>query len=162
MSNGTRKSHSRESAALQKVETLGVSIRENHDKLQSRVSSLTSKVNNLPQENENLQSKLNSLSSQTVQSTTSYHSALDTVNELEDHNRRKCDLIIHKLPENSKDKDTFSSICKDVLGLDVQVLSIKHLGQQCDWPCLLLVVLESEDIKRQILARSPRLSQCDS
>ena len=86
------------SASLQKVETLGVSIRENHDKLQSSVSSLTSKVNDLQQENKNLQFKLNSLSSQAVQSTTSCHSALDTVNELEDRNRRKCNLIIHKLP----------------------------------------------------------------
>jgi len=118
---------------LQKVEILGVSIRENHDKLQSSVSSLTNKVNNLQQENKNLQTKLNSLSPQAVESTTSYCSALDTVNELEERNCRKCNLIIHKLPENSKDKDTFSSICKDVLGLDVHVISIKRLGRATTW-----------------------------
>jgi len=35
----------------------------------------------------------------------------------------------------------------------------KHLGLQRGWPRLLLVVLENEDIKRQILGRSPRLRQ---
>ena len=41
-------------ASLQKVETLGVSIGENHDKLQSSVSSLSNKVNDLQQENKYL------------------------------------------------------------------------------------------------------------
>jgi len=42
------------SASLQKVENLGVSIGENHDKLQSSVSSLSNKVNDLQQENKYL------------------------------------------------------------------------------------------------------------
>ena len=57
------------------------------------VSSLTSKVNDIQQENKNLQSKLSSLSSQAVQSPTLYHSAVETVNELEDSNCRKCNLV---------------------------------------------------------------------
>ena len=84
------------------------------------------------------------------------------MNELEDRNHRKCNLIVHKLPENSNDEDSISSICKDVLGLEINIVSVKRLGQQRGWPRLLLVVLENEILKRQILARSPRLRQCNS
>jgi len=49
------------------------------------------------------------------------------MDELKDHNRRKCNLIVHKLPEGSNDDETFLSICKDVLGLDVKIISFKRL-----------------------------------
>ena len=59
-------------------------------------------------------------------------------------------------------EDTFSSISKDVLSLEINTVSVKRLGQQRGWPRLLLVVLQNEGLKRQILARSPRLRQCDT
>jgi len=105
---------------------------------------------------QNIQSKLSSLSSQVIQSPTTHHSATETMNEVEDHNRRKCNLIVHKLPEGSNNNETF--ICKDVLGLDVKIISFKRPRQQHGWPRLLLVVLENEDIK----GRSLHLCQSDS
>jgi len=144
------------STSMQQVESLCDSIKKKHDKLQNNFSSLASKMNDI---HHNIQYKLSSLSSQVIQSPTTHHSAIETMNEFEDHNCRKCNLIVHKLPEGSNDDETFLSICKDVLGLDVEIISFKRLGQQ---PHLLLVVLENEDIKRQILGRSPRLHQSDS
>ena len=153
--------HAKASTSMQQVESLCDSIKKKHDKLQNDFSSLTNKMNDMHQ---NIQSKLNSLSSQVVQPPATHHSTIEAMNELEDRNRRKCNLIVHKLPdsEDSKDEETFLSICKDVLGLDVKIVTIKRLGQQRGLPRLLLVVLENEDIKRQILARSPRLRQSDS
>ena len=147
------------STSMLQVQTLCDSIKKKHDQLQNDVSSLASKMNDMHQ---NIQSKLSSLSSEVIQSPTTPHSAIEAMNELDDRNRRKCNLIVHKLPEDSKDEETFLSICKDVLGLDAKIVTIKRLGQQRGWPRLLLVVLENEDIKRQILARSPRLRQSDS
>lgn len=66
-----------------------------------------------------IQSKLSSLSTQAVQVPGPY-SAVEAMNELNDRNRRKCNLIVHKLPEESKDEEAFTSICKDVLGLDAK------------------------------------------
>ena len=109
-----------------------------------------------------IQSKLSSLTSQAVQAPHHHHSAIEAMNELNDRNRRKFNLIVHKLPEESKDEETFTSICKDALGLAAKIVTIKRLGQRHGWPHLLLVVLENEDIKRQILARSPCLHQSDS
>ena len=51
------------STSLRQVKNLHSLIKENHDKLQNSVSSLTTKVNDLHQSNLNLQSKLSSLSS---------------------------------------------------------------------------------------------------
>jgi len=113
--------------------------------MQNYFSSLASKMNDMHQ------NILSSLSSQVIQSPTTHHSAIETMNEVEDHNCRKCNLILHKLPEGSNNDETFLSICKDVLGLDVKIISFKRLGQQRGWPRLLLVVLENEDIKRQSL-----------
>ena len=138
------------STSMQQIETLCDSIKKKHDKLQNDVSSLASKMNDMHQI---IQSKLSSLSTQAVQVPGPY-SAVKAMNELNDRNRRKCNLIVYKLPEESKNEEAFISICKDVLGLDAKIVSIKRLGQQRGWPRLLLVVLENEDIKRQILARS--------
>jgi len=107
---------------MQQVESLCDSIKKKHDKLQNDFSSLASKMNDTHQ---NIQSKLSSLSSQVIQSPTTHHSAIETMDELEDHNRRKCNLIVHKLPEGSNDGESFLSISKDVLGLDVKIISFK-------------------------------------
>ena len=77
---------------------------------------------------QNIQSKLSSLSSEVIQSPTTPHSAIEAMNELNDRNRRKCNLIAHKLPEDSKDEETFLSICKDVLGLDAKLLPLSALA----------------------------------
>ena len=37
---------------------------------------------------------------------------MQTENKLEDRNCRKCNLIVRKLPENSNDEDTFSSVAR--------------------------------------------------
>ena len=138
--------HVKDSTSMQQVESLCDSIKKKHDKLQNDFSSLASKMNDIHQ---NIQSKLSSLSSQVVQPPATQYSTIEMMNELEDRNRRKCNLIVHKLPdsEDSKDDETFLSICKDVLGLDVKIVTIKHLGQQRGLLRLLLVVLENEDIK---------------
>ena len=101
------------STSMQQIETLCDSIKKKHDKLQNDVSSLASKMNDMHQI---IQSKLSSLSTQAVQVPGPY-SAVEAMNELNDRNRRKCNLIVHKLPEESKDEEAFTSICKDVLVL---------------------------------------------
>jgi len=113
------------STSMQQVESLCDSIKKKYDKLQNDFSSLASKMNDMHQ---NIQSKLSSISSQVIQSPTTHHSAIETINELEDHYCRKCNLIVHKLPEGSNDDETFLSICKDVLGLDIKIISFKRCG----------------------------------
>ena len=146
------------------IELLRSSIIVNHTKLQDDVSTLSTKVNDLHSYYLNLQDKICNLNSQVVQPPPTSHSTINTIKELEDCNRRKCNIIVHKLPEsatNSDDQNTFSSICKDILNLDVKVNAIKRLGQRRERAHLLLVELESEGIKKQILARSRKLRQTD-
>ena len=111
---------------------------------------------------QNIQSKLSSLTSWAVQALGPHHSSIEGMNELNDCNLRKCNLIVNKLMEDFKDEEAFTFICKDMLGLYAKIVTIKRLGQWCEWPHLLLVVIENEDIKRQILAKSPHLCQSDS
>ena len=82
------------------------------------------------------------------------------VQQLEDKNHRKNNILFFSIPEtetsNSKvDPNFVSKLCKDVYSLDIQVLKAFRLGKKlANKSRLLLVQLESEDIKPKILAKS--------
>ena len=106
------------------------------------------------------------------------HNAIDAIDEYIDRERRKCNLIVHNVPENTmmtrdrteanhKDYDAFKEIVNS--GLKIQEFNIKkvtRLGKKWDtktgkkWeskPRLLLVVLEDESSKKNILSSAKQL-----
>ena len=90
-----------------------------------------------------------------------HSSVADTiVQQLEDKNRRKNNILFFNIPESETsnsgvDPGFVSKLCKDVYNLDIQILKAFHLGKKlANKSRPLLVQLESEDIKARILAKS--------
>lgn len=109
-----------------------------------------------------LESSLHPQPPSQVVAATSANVAINVADELDDRNRRKCNLIVHNLPEGSQpdkeaDKGHLTALCK-FINLEVHAVSTIRLGKIIENKTrLLLVRVDDEVIKKKILARSPQL-----
>ena len=124
--------------------------------LRQAISDLPHKINQLQTSETETQNQIKetkkALSSAYSPSST-YLSVADTiVQQLEDKNDRKNNILFFSIPEsetsNSEvDPNFVSKLCKDVYNLDIEVLKAFRLGKKlANKSRLLLVQLESEDI----------------
>ena len=97
-------------------------------------------------------SALESNSPTTINSTSV---AFNVVDELAKRDRRKCNIVVHNLPEstslgpdNKADIDSFCDLCKSAFEMDPAILKSTCLGQKVgDKPCSLLIKLKDEMIQ---------------
>ena len=123
-------------------------------------AALENKLNNLikstqPQENSSNWEDLNALTSTSV--------AVNVADEISERDKRKCNLIIHGLPEepldsHHTDADTFLELCKISFDLDINITKAVRLGQKLNEKTRsLLVKVDNEESQKQILALAPKL-----
>ena len=100
--------------------------------------------------------------------------AVEVVDEYIDRERRKCNLIVHNVPEPEerekseimkKDCATIQEIVTNAIKItDTKVIKTTRLGRKTESatrPRLLLVVLEDESMKRRILGQAKTLRRND-
>ena len=90
--------------------------------------------------------------------------AVDVVNELHSRERRKCNVVVHNLPEptdpqeNQNDVNTFLEICQSVLNVEVELVKCYRLGKkQNSRPRSLLIQLKDELSRNLVLSNAPNL-----
>ena len=89
--------------------------------------------------------------------------AVNVADELSERNKRKCNIVVHNLPEppttnSQSDTNCFLGICHDSLDLNVEVIKSVRLGQkQTSRPRSLLLKLSNEASCNQVLSQAPKL-----
>jgi len=78
-----------------------------------------------------MQSQGNSAAPNTLSSTV----AINVINEIFERYKRKCNLIVHNLPEEPLDnqhidKDTFPELCRKIFNLNINIVKVARLGQK--------------------------------
>ena len=128
------------------------------------------KVDRLLSCNSDLQMDINTASEQintsakiNVNATTT--PTLSILDELADRERRRKNLIVYNLPENSDrqaDKTKFQELSTTVFNLDLSITKVFRLGKRNDdKPRPLLVGLENETEKTEILSQSGKPRRYD-
>ena len=154
-------------------------ISENINQLSSNNTELENKVNNLAKsiESSGLESTVNDLAKSIESSLaqpkppawefpatfTPSSVAINVADELSEQNKRKCNIVVHNLPEppttnSQSDTNCFLGICHDSLDLNVEVTKSVRLGQkQTSRPRSLLLKLSNEASRNQVLSQAPKL-----
>ena len=89
--------------------------------------------------------------------------AINVADELSERNKRKCNVVVHNLPEpssatNETDIKCFADICRGELGFEVDITKSFRLGQkQNSKPLSLLFKLSSEALHNKLLSYAPKL-----
>lgn len=92
---------------------------------------------------------------------------MSIINELADHDRRKKNIIIYKLPEavpnDKSDSDVFTAMCSSVYSCSYTITKSVHLGKKVPNKYRpLLLYLENEEDKLLLLFHSYLLRHNDS
>jgi len=153
-------------------------IEKNYSLVTDTISSLSTKIETLLSNNAKLETRVNELSkfiesappqmSFSTQEPVSSHVpttvAVDVVNELHNRDRRKCNVVVHNLPESvdqqesHNDTNSFLEICRSVFNLDVEIIKCYRLGKkQSSRPRSLLIQLSNEMSRNQVLSNAPKL-----
>ena len=89
--------------------------------------------------------------------------AINVADELSERNKRKCNIVVHNLPEpptanSQSDINCFLDICHGSLDLNIEVIKSVRLDQkQSSRPRSLLFKLSNEISRNQILSQAPKL-----
>ena len=152
-------------------------IMKNHSSLNQSISNLSLKIQNLSSSYSTLENSLNgivrSMQSQgdpvAANTFASTSVAINVVDEISERDKRKCNLIIHNLPEEPLDNlhtdiDMFTELCKSALDLNINIVKTFRLGQKLNTesntttkPRSLLIKVDDEETHRQVLACAPKL-----
>jgi len=149
-------------------------IAEKYSLLNQSITDLSSKIQHLSLNNAALENKLNNLIKSTqpqenssnwedLNALTSTSVAVNVADEISERDKRKCNLIIHGLPEepldsHHTDADTFLELCKVSFDLDINITKAVRLGQKLNEKTRsLLVKVDNEESQKQILALAPKL-----
>ena len=82
-------------------------------------------------------------------------SAMDIIDELSDHDKRKKNLIVYNLPESKSDRDAFADLCSSVYSCSFVITRSVRLGKKIpDKNRPLLLSLHKEEDKSEPLSRS--------
>ena len=129
------------------------------NELSVSTAALSAKVNTLIQD----QSKIASTTKQgdTSQTLAAPSTTLSLADEITERERRKNNIVVYNLKEGSNrqaDKDSATVLLNSILDFEVNITKLFRLGQATNNKNRpLLIGLESEEIKFQILAAAPRL-----
>ena len=92
---------------------------------------------------------------------------VDIIDEYQDRERRKANIILHNIPEPDNDtrtekelmdRQTFTRITEEVFNMKVKATKAIRLGRpQEDRPRLVLITLENPEVRRDILKRCKEL-----
>ena len=138
--------------------------------LHKSITELSLKVDRLLSCNSDLQMDINSASEQIDASAntkvnTATAPTLGILDELADRERRRKNLIAYNFPENGDspvDKTKFQELSTTVFNLDLSITKVYRLGKRKDdKPRPLLIGLESETEKAEILSQSGKLRRYD-
>ena len=141
-------------------------LSDKYASLSQSVNELSSKIDHLFTRNVNLQMEVDSaLESNSPTTINPTSVAFNVVDELAKRDRRKCNIVVHNLPEsappgpdNKADIDSFCDLCKSTFDMDPAILKSTRLGQKVgDKPRSLLIKLKDEMIQNQILSLAPKL-----
>ena len=141
-------------------------IGEQYGVLKTTVSKLGSQIEELSQNNLSLKKKFNDLlSSQkqpqatgNISSSQELSTATTIAEELAERERKKNNIIIYNFPEDTAERDKLLKMCKDSTDLDIKIHKLFRLGRKTDNKARpLLVALESEVEKLELLSRAPKL-----
>ena len=154
-------------------------ISKNINQLSLNNTELENKVNNLAKsiESSGLESTVNNLAKSIESSLaqpkppawefpatfTPSSVAINVADELTERDKRKCNIVVHNLPEPStansqSDTNCFLDICHGSLDLNVEVIKSVRLGQkQTSRPRSLLLKLSNETSRNQVLSQAPKL-----
>ena len=151
-------------------------IEKNYSFVTDTISTLSTKIETLSSSNARLESIVNDLSksigskypqSNPPNELLNVHVpsvvAVDVVNELHNRERRKCNVVLHNLPEptdlqENNDANSFLEICHSTLNLKVEVVKCYRLGKkQSSRPRSLLVQLRDETSRNLVLSNAPKL-----
>ena len=127
-------------------------IEKKYSLVSDNISTLSTKIESLSTNNTKLETIVNELtkSIESKHFPTSFPNeeplnghvpsvvAVDVVNELHSRERRKCNVVVHNLPEptdpqeNQNDANTFLEICQSVLHVEVELVKCYRLGKKQD------------------------------
>lgn len=156
-------------------------LSKNIDSLFSNNTELDNKVNTLSKSiesnNTHLDYKVNTLS-KSIESSLSQPKppawefpatftpssvAINVADELSERNKRKCNVVVHNLPEpstatNDTDINCFADICRGELGIELNITKSIRLGQKVNSkPRSVLVKLNNEASRNKLLSLAPKL-----
>ena len=89
--------------------------------------------------------------------------SINVADELSEWNKRKCNVVVHNLPEpstatNETNIKCFTDICRGELGFEVDITKSFRLGQkQNSIPCSLLFKLSSGALCNKLLSYAPKV-----
>lgn len=146
-------------------------IAEKHSLISQSITDLSSQIQNLSLNSAALESKFNNLikSTQLQKNPPASNTfiptsvAVDVADEISERDKRKCNLIVHNLPEepldnHHTDADTFLELCKTSLDLHIDITKAVRLGQKSNTKTRsLLIKVNDEESQKQILAHAPKL-----
>ena len=99
--------------------------------------------------------------------------ATANINEIQDRQRRKENLIVFGLPEsenedrnerNVEETEKFEALCKDNLGLKTKVKTATRLGPFAEnqaWPRPIKITVQSQDCRNKILKAAIKLKDTE-
>jgi len=157
-SDSTESSHN----LRQEQEVLSASIQNIATKIQELSSSsteLSTKVDRLQEQFQATQAKSN-VSNQCPNSSEASSAALRAIEEIADREHRKNNIIVYNLLEGANrdaDRDSASVLLNSILEHEVNITKLFRLGRKNSKNRPLLIGLDSEDTKMQVLAVAPRL-----
>ena len=141
-------------------------LNEQYDVLKVSVSKLGSQIEDLCQNNLSLKKKFNDMISSQASKVTGnapssqeLSTAATTIaEELAERERKKNNIVIYNFPEDTAEKDKFVKMCKETTDLDVKIYKLFRLGRKAvNNTRPLLVTLDSEAEKLELLSRAPKL-----
>ena len=152
-------------------------LKSNYIQVNEAITALSKNIDSLSSNNIKLENKVNSLS-KSIESSLSQPKppawefptsftpssvAINVADELSERNKRKCNVVVHNLPEpsaatNESDTSCFADICRRELGLKIEITKSIRLGQkQNSKPRSLLIKLSSEALRNKVLSLAPKL-----
>ena len=149
-------------------------LKKNYSQVNEAIITLSNNIDSLSSNNTELDDKVNTLS-KSVQSQpkppawefpatfTPSSVAINVADELSERNKRKCNVMVHNLPEpstatNETDIKCFADICRGELGFEVDITKSIRLGQkQNSKPRSLLFKLSSKALRNKLLSYAPKL-----
>ena len=149
-------------------------IVEKHSLLNQSINDLSSKIQSLSLNSATLENKLNDLTKcmqpqknvsnwEAVNTLIPTSVAVNVADEISERDKRKCNLIVHNLPEepldnHHSDADTFLELCRISFDLHINIIKSVRLGQKSNTKTRsLLIKVDNEESQKQILALAPKL-----
>ena len=134
--------------SLAEIDEVYGDLKKNYLQVNEAITTLSKNINSLSSNNTELENKVNSLS-KSIESSLSQPKppawefptsftpssvAINVADELSEHNKRKCNVVVHNLPEpssatNESDASCFANICCAELSLEVEITKSIRLGQ---------------------------------